>query len=118
MSSETVRESNPTYPEVCPERITRYIILHRQHPREGPEARSGNYHVSIFVPERGVTQGGIISPIIFNILVDAVVQKWYADVMEDMTSAITGLEGAAIRDRASLFYADDGAIGSRDPEWL
>ena len=81
-------------------------------------ARSGNYHGSVFVPERGVTQGGIISPILFNILVDAVVRKWYADVMEDMTSAVSGLEGDAIRDRASLFYADDGAIGSRDPEWL
>jgi len=50
--------------------------------------------------------------------VDAVVRKWYPDVMEDMTSAVTGLEGDAIRDRASLFCTDDGAIGSRDPEWL
>ena len=81
-------------------------------------ARSGTYHGSIFVPERGVTQGGTISPILFNILVDAVGRKWYADVMEDVTSAVAGLEGDAIRERASLFFADDAAIGSRDPEWL
>ena len=49
---------------------------------------------------------------------DAVVRKWYADVMEDMTAANSGLEGDVIRDRTSLFYADDGAIGSLDPEWL
>jgi hypothetical protein len=50
--------------------------------------------------------------------VDTVVQKWYVNVMDDMTAASSGLEGDAIRDRTSLFYADDGAIGSRDPEWL
>ena len=38
--------------------------------------------------------------------------------MEAMTSTVTELEGHAIRERGSLFYADDGAIGSRDPEWL
>ena len=82
-------------------------------------ARSGNYHGSVFVPERGVTQGGIVSPILFNVLVDAVVRKWFADVMEDMMAANTGLEGEdVISDRTSLFYADDGALGSRDPEWL
>ena len=81
-------------------------------------ARTGNYHGSVFIPERGVTQGGIVSPVLFNVLVDAVVRKWFADVMEDMTSANSGLEGDAISDRTSLFYADDGALGSRDPEWL
>ena len=66
-----------------------------------------------------MTQGGIVSPILFNVLVDAVVRKWFADVMEDMMAANTGLEGEdVISDRTSLFYADDGAIGSRDPEWI
>jgi hypothetical protein len=51
------------------------------------------FHGSVFVPERGVTQGGIVSPILFNVLVDAVVRKWFADVMEDMMAANTGLEG-------------------------
>jgi hypothetical protein len=78
-------------------------------------ARSRNYHGLVFVPERGATQGGIVSLILFNILL---VRKWYADVMEDMMAANSGLEGDAIWDRTSLFYADNGAIGSQDPEWL
>ena len=63
-------------------------------------ARIGKYpHAGeAFVPEDGgVTQGAIIYLILFNILVNAVLQKWYADVMEDITSAITGLEGDAIK---------------------
>jgi len=44
--------------------------------------------------------------------------KWYADVMEDMTAAITGLEGDTIKERAILLYADDSAFGAWDPDWL
>lgn len=51
-------------------------------------------------------------PLLFNVLVDAVVHYWYSIVMETM------VKGDAVGDRTSLFYADDGAIGSRDPKWL
>ena len=33
------------------------------------------YHREIFVPHRGVTQGGVVFPTLFNVLVDAVVRK-------------------------------------------
>ena len=46
---------------------------------------TGNYHGDIFIPYCGATQGGIVSPILFNVLVDAVVRKWLVDVMADMT---------------------------------
>ena len=59
-----------------------------------------------------------MSPTLFNVLVDAVVRKWLADVMDDMTAANTGFEGADVGWLSSLFYADDGAIRSLDPEWL
>ena len=65
------------------------------------------------MPEHKVTQGDIMSPpIIFNILVDVVVQKWYANVMEDMALAITGLEGDVIREQPILLYIDGCASGA------
>ena len=71
-----------------------------------------------FVPYRGATQGGVVSPTLFNVLVDAVVRKWLVDVMEDMTVANADFQGDNVGRLSSLFYADDGAIGSLDPEWL
>ena len=81
-------------------------------------AKSGNYHGETFVPYRGAIKGGIVFPTLFNVLVDAVVRKWLADVMEDMTAANTGLQGDNVGHLSSLFYADDGVIGSLDHEWL
>ena len=81
-------------------------------------AKCGKYHGETFVPYHGATQGGVVSPTLFNVLVDAVVRKWWVDVMNDMTIASTGLQGDDAGRLASLFYADDNAIGSKDHEWL
>ena len=81
-------------------------------------ARSGWSHGTAFRPTRGATQGGILSPSLFNIVVDTVVRKWYADVMADIISANTGLEGEAVGRISTLFYVDDGLVGSLDPNWL
>ena len=43
-------------------------------------------------------------------------RKWLADVMDDMTAANTGFEGDDVGRLSSLFYADDGAVGSLDHE--
>ena len=58
---------------------------------------------------RGVTQGDIISPVLFNIAVDAVIRKW-----ERMMAQYGDF--APIAD--CTFYADDGRIGSLDPTWV
>ena len=83
-------------------------------------ARSGKYHGAVFLPTQSTTQEGIISPILFNILVDAVhvARKWCANVMDDMTFANAGLDGKAVGTTSSLFYDNDGAVGSLDPNWL
>ena len=39
-------------------------------------ARAGGYYGANFHRERGVTQGDLISPTIFNVVVDAVVCHW------------------------------------------
>ena len=60
-----------------------------------------------------------MSPTLFNILVNAVVRKWLADVMDNINTANSeGLQGDDVSCMTSLFYTDDGAIGSLDHEWL
>ena len=59
-----------------------------------------------------------MSPTFFNVLVDAVVRQWLADVMDNMTAVIVGLQGDDVSCMSSLFYVDDGDFGSLDHEWL
>ena len=59
-----------------------------------------------------------MSPTLFHILVDAVVRKWLAGVMDDMTTASSGLQGDDVSCMFSLFYADNGGIKSLGHEWL
>ena len=80
-------------------------------------AKQSGYFGNPFDATRGVTQGDIISPTIFNIIADAVIRCWLATVSEDDTDASDGL-GHNITARAALFYADDGLVASPDPEWL
>ena len=49
-------------------------------------AKCEKYHRETFVPERGATQGGAVSPTLCNVLVDAVVRKWLADVIDNTTT--------------------------------
>ena len=81
-------------------------------------AKFEKYHGETFVPYCGATQGGVVSPTLFNVLTDAVVRKWWVDVMDDMTIANTGLQGDNVGCLASLLYANNSAIGSKDHEWL
>jgi hypothetical protein len=63
--------------------------------------KQSGYYGEPFQAERGVRQGDILSPMIFNIMVDCVLRAW--DV------ALPG-------DRGSLFYADDGCLyGNNGP---
>ena len=81
-------------------------------------AKCGKYHKETFIPYHGATQGSVVSPTLFNVLVDAVVQKWWADVMDDMTTANSGLQGDDVGCMSLLFYTNNSAIGSKDHEWL
>ena len=53
--------------------------------------------------EQGVTQGDTDSPIIFNIVVDAVIRHW---------------KSKRITNSFYIFYVDDGAIKARNMEFL
>ena len=79
-------------------------------------ARVGGYYRKDFKGGRGVTQGDLLSPTIFNVVVDAVVRHWVTiTVTEAENRRERGREG---RHQAALFYADDGMLASSDPQWL
>ena len=76
----------------------------------------GGYYRTYFWGERGVTQGFLLSPTIFNVVVDAVVQHWVTRVLEE--SEARRELGKERRHQEALFYADDGMVASSDTVWL
>jgi hypothetical protein len=71
-------------------------------------ARQQGYHGDPFKSERGTMQGDIVSPTIFNVVIDAVVCAWYHEM------DTVGISHA-IR---AIFYADDGHLYSTDADKL
>jgi retron-type reverse transcriptase len=64
-----------------------------------------SYYGESFKSERGTTQRDIVSPTIFNVVIDAVVRSWYH-----------ALESEGIADTVrAIFYADDGHLYSYTP---
>ena len=74
--------------------------------------RASGYHDSPFSAERGITQGGPLSPAIFNIMVDAIVRAWVR------LAEAAGFDATDIRAIAAAFCADDGLAAARDPGTL
>ena len=66
--------------------------------------RASGYHGRCFQAQRGVTQGDIISPMIFNIVLDCLITKWKYETTD--------------RKVESIFYADDGVFSSYEIEPL
>ena len=63
-----------------------------------------------------MTQINLLSPTIFNVVVDAVVRHWVHGVVEEAEArGETGREG---RHQAALFYADGGMVASSEPAWI
>ena len=46
-------------------------------------ARAGGYYGTAFRGERGVMQGDPLSPTIFNVVVDVVVQHWVKGLVDE-----------------------------------
>jgi hypothetical protein len=71
-------------------------------------ARQQGYYGESFKSERGTTQGDIVSPTIFNVVIDAVVRSWHH-----------ALESEGIADTVrAIFYADDGHLYSYNADAL
>ncbi len=65
---------------------------------------------------RGVTQGGPLSSLMFNVCVDAVVREWLRQCLGD--DAAQGGIGEAVHDYIVAFFVDAGLVAARCPEWL
>ena len=74
---------------------------------------SGRYG-PVFKAGRGVTQGGPLSPKIFNIMVDAIVREWLRTLKVEETDMPQLVKDTVIHLFLALFYADDAFIASTD----
>jgi exonuclease III len=69
--------------------------------------KQAGYYGNPFRANRGVRQGDIMSPTIFNIVVDAIIRDW--DIR-------MGTNRGERRETETQFYADDGLISGNDPK--
>ena len=80
--------------------------------RETLVCRAAGYYGVPFRAERGVTQGGPLSPTVFNLMVDAIMREWVYQM------EATGIDADDVRVIAAVFYADDSLVAARDPTLL
>ena len=74
--------------------------------------KASSCYGELFKARRGVTQGGPVSPTIFNLMVDAVIREW------ERLLLLKGTPLGQVRVLVSIFYADDGLIASQHQEDL
>ena len=79
-------------------------------------ARAGNYGRTLFKGHIGFTQGGAISPTIFNMVVDSVIHYWVTLVVREEAGPY-GF-GWAVQCLSEFFYADDGLLDSTKLVWI
>ena len=73
--------------------------------------QKNGYRGPHFQATRGKTQGGLISPTLFNMVVDNVVCNWLYMMVEDKLVSHEGLVLAVGRGMG-IFYVNDGLVGS------
>ena len=79
--------------------------------------RQSGYYSPPFTATGGTTQGGIFSPRLLNIQVDAVIHHWLTLVIDDYGSIQDGV-GESVASKLALFYADDGLVSATKADWL
>jgi hypothetical protein len=65
---------------------------------------------------QGVTQGGPLSSLMFNVCVNCVVREWLQQVLGD-DAARDGVK-EAVRKYCIEFFVDDRLVAARCPVWL
>ena len=75
------------------------------------------FHGPTLPATRGTTKVGLVSPMLFNAVVDNVIRSWLAMKVDDHRVAHDGL-GETVGRYLGVFYDEDGMVGSRDSDWL
>ena len=73
-------------------------------------AKAGGHHGTVFHSHCGVTQGDTLSPMIFNVSVDAVIRHWVSVVRVTQEGARQEGLGTPIHTLLAILYADDRLI--------
>ena len=68
-----------------------------------------SYHRPAFSDTWGTIQGGLVSPPLFNVVVDNVIRTWLAMTVKDQRLAHNRL-GETVGWCLGVFYADDGMV--------
>ena len=77
--------------------------------------RQSGYHVTQFRETHSTTQGGLVSPTLFNVDFNSVVQTWLLITVEDDVVAHDRLRNT-VGQIMSVIYADDEILGFMEPE--
>ena len=77
--------------------------------------RKNGFHGPAFPAMRGTTQGGIVSQVPFNLVVDNIIRTWLAITIEDH-QVDEDILGETVGRCVGVFHADNIMVGSRDPE--
>ena len=78
---------------------------------------NNGFHRPEFNATRGTTQVGLVSLMIFNVVVDNVIRTWLDMIMEDQRVAHDGL-GETNGRCLGVLYANNGMVGSQEADWL
>ncbi len=77
---------------------------------------AGGKYGEPFNAKRGITQGGPLSSLMFNVCVDAIVREWLCQTL-DKDIARDGI-GNRVAKMLVAFYVNNGLVASCDPFWL
>ena len=77
--------------------------------------RQSGYHVTQFRATHSTTQGGLVSPTLFNVDFNSVVQTWLLIRVEDDVVVHDRLRNT-VGQIMSVIYADDEILGFMEPE--
>jgi hypothetical protein len=78
--------------------------------------RAGSNYGEPFSTKRGITQGGLLSSLMFNVCVDAVAMEWLYQTLGEK-AAHDRLRERVVKILVG-FYIDDRLIALCDPVWL
>jgi hypothetical protein len=85
-------------------------------PNRFPNQDTGGNYGLPFGAHRGVTQGGPLSSLMFNVCINCVVREWLRQVLDVVVACFR--MGESVCNQCIAFFVDDGLVTARCPEWL